>query len=97
MYRITIEPGNLIFHVEENTPLREFLIKEGILIDFPCGGRGLCMQCKVKIDPAPESGKEGRKRLSEAEIENGIRLACQAKIEGDCTVTIPESKSAKIT
>lgn len=97
MYRIIIEPGNLIFHVEEDTPLREFLIKEGILIDFPCGGRGLCMQCKVKIDPAPESGKEGRKRLPETEIENGIRLACQVKIEDNCTITIPESKRAKIT
>ncbi|MCD6121687.1 MAG: DUF4445 domain-containing protein [Spirochaetales bacterium] len=97
MYRVIIEPGNLIFHAGENTPLREFLIKEGILIDFPCGGRGLCMQCKVKIDPAPESGKEGRKRLPEAEIKQGIRLACQTKIESDCTITIPKSRKAKIT
>jgi len=97
MYRVIIEPGNLIFHAGENTPLREFLIKEGILIDFPCGGRGLCMQCKVKIDPAPESGKEGRKRLPEAEIKQGIRLACQTKIENDCTITIPKSRKAKIT
>ena len=90
MYRVSIQPGNLIFHAEKGTLLRNFLIREGILIDFPCGGRGLCRQCKVKIDPPPESGtKEG--------LENGIRLACQAVIEGNCTVTIPESARTDIT
>ncbi len=97
MTRVNIQPGNLVFHAEKDTLLRDFLIREGILIDFPCGGRGLCKQCKVKIDPPPESGREGRKKLAEEELKNGIRLACQAVIEGDCTVTIPESGRADIT
>ncbi|NOY08634.1 MAG: DUF4445 domain-containing protein [Spirochaetes bacterium] len=96
MCRVNIQPGNLIFHAEKDTPLRDFLIREGILIDFPCGGRGLCRQCKVKIDPPPGSGTGERKKLAEEELKNGIRLACQAVIEGNCTVTIPESGRVNI-
>jgi Na+-transporting NADH:ubiquinone oxidoreductase subunit NqrF len=82
----------MIVHVEEGTPIRDLLVREGLLVDFPCGGRGLCNQCKITIDPPTESGKAGRKALSQAEVDAGIRLACQTVVEGNCSVTIPEEK-----
>ncbi len=94
--RVTILPWNLSFHVERGTLLRDFLMRKGILIDFPCGGRGLCGQCKVIIDPATESGKGGKRALTEGEIDRGIRLACQTVIESDCTVTVMESQSTGV-
>jgi len=86
----------MIIHVEEGTPIRDLLVREGLLVDFPCGGRGLCNQCKVTIDPPPESGKAGRKALSQAEVDGGIRLACQTVVEGDCSITIPEEKEVEV-
>lgn len=86
----------MIIHVEEGTPIRDLLVREGLLVDFPCGGRGLCNQCKVTIDPPPESGKAGRRALSPAEVDAGIRLACQAVVEVDCSITIPEEKEVEI-
>ncbi|KKL26517.1 hypothetical protein LCGC14_2394520, partial [marine sediment metagenome] len=92
MPRITIDPGGMIFHVEEGTPFRELLLREGLLVDFPCGGRGVCGQCTLKIDPPTESGKGGNKPLPPEKIAASLRLACQAVAEGDCTLTLPSDK-----
>lgn len=96
MYQVTVYPGELVFHVEKGIPVRELLLREGILVDFPCGGRGLCNQCRVAIDPPTESGRSGRKPLPEKDIRQGLRLACQALIEGDCTISIPEEKVLEV-
>jgi len=86
----------MIIHVEEGTAIRDLLMREGLLVDFPCGGRGLCSQCKVTIDPPTESGRGGKKPLSKTEIEKGVRLACQAVVEGDCSIFIPEEKEVEV-
>jgi uncharacterized 2Fe-2S/4Fe-4S cluster protein (DUF4445 family) len=96
MRQVTVYPGGMIIHVEEGTAIRDLLIREGLLVDFPCGGRGLCNQCKVTIDPPTESGKGGKKPLSKTEIEKGVRLACQAVVEGDCSILIPEEKEVEV-
>lgn len=96
MRQVTVYPGGMIVHVEEGTPLRDLLIREGLLVDFPCGGRGLCNQCKVTIDPPTGSGTAGRKPLSDEEIEKGVRLACQTVVEEDCSIFIPEEKEVEV-
>ena len=59
--------------------LSAFLREKGISIPTPCGGHGNCGKCKVKVTagelPAMSMDKV---HLSEAEIQSGIRLACQA-------------------
>ena len=72
--------------------LRDILQQAGILLDYPCGGKGTCRQCRVVIDPPPASGKGS---LSDAESAGGVRLVCQALVEGDCTLTIPEERLSK--
>jgi len=44
-----------------------------------CGGRGRCRSCRVKLvaGSAPEPGIADRTQLSEDEIREGYRLACQ--------------------
>lgn len=57
----------------------------------PCGGRGLCGRCRVRI----ASGETGeitpaeRRFLTPAQLEQGYRLACQAKVTGPVKVEIP--------
>jgi uncharacterized 2Fe-2S/4Fe-4S cluster protein (DUF4445 family) len=72
--------------------LRDVLQAAGILLDYPCGGKGSCRQCRVVVDPPPESGKG---TLKENEWSGGIRLACQLSLTEDCTVTIPEERLSK--
>ncbi|MBP2134233.1 uncharacterized 2Fe-2S/4Fe-4S cluster protein (DUF4445 family) [Methanomicrobium sp. W14] len=66
-----------------------------------CGGVGICGKCKVQIvklyGTINGPTEKEKKHLSEKEIEEGYRLACQAKIdEGKATVYIPpESRTGK--
>jgi uncharacterized 2Fe-2S/4Fe-4S cluster protein (DUF4445 family) len=96
MFQVTVLPGELQFHVEAGTPVRELLLREGILLDFPCGGRGLCNQCRVVIDPPIQSGRGGRRNLPAQELEQGYRLACQSVVEGDCSISIPQEKALEV-
>jgi uncharacterized 2Fe-2S/4Fe-4S cluster protein (DUF4445 family) len=96
MCQVTILPGEVVLHAKQGTPLRELLLHEGILLDFPCGGRGLCGQCAVEIQPPTSSGQGGRKKLPAEALARGLRLACQAEIEGDCSIRIPEEKGIEV-
>ncbi len=72
--------------------LRDALQSAGIALDYPCGGKGSCRQCRVAVDPPPPGGKGG---LKDNESSGGIRLACQLPLTGDCTVTIPEERLSR--
>lgn len=64
------------------------LLKEADkLLDVPCGGRGSCGKCKVFASGAlsPLSEQE-RQRLTQAEQDAGVRLACQTTVQGDAWV-----------
>jgi len=96
MCQITVLPSGLVFHEGKGTTLREVLVREGLLLDFPCGGRGLCGQCKIAIHPPTESGSRGRNPLPDAELQAGLRLACQTVVEGDCTISLPEGGEREV-
>ncbi len=68
-----------------------------------CGGNGLCTRCKVKLSTgsfpkhqitsetphlSPITSAE-RERISEADLEQGYRLSCNAKIRGDVVIDVP--------
>ena len=60
---------------------------EYISIDLPCGGHGKCGKCKVRVEgEVSEPSESERKRLTDDEINEGIRLACRAVILGECRV-----------
>jgi uncharacterized 2Fe-2S/4Fe-4S cluster protein (DUF4445 family) len=80
MPTITILPIGKTLTVEPGTLLRDALQSARIMLDYPCGGRGSCRQCRVIVDPPPAVG---------------IQLACQLPISDNCTITIPESRSSR--
>lgn len=73
------------------------IAKDGkIFIPSPCGGRGICKKCKVRV--------EGRIRTSEDKIiTSGLVLACQSHPDGNIKVwfekepDVPEQFSLKYT
>ncbi len=59
----------------------EWYQKNHEFIDAPCNGNGSCGRCKVQFQKeAPKADAIERKLLTEAEIEQGIRLACRTKM-----------------
>jgi len=90
MVEITFATNNN-FKVEapENSNLLRVSLREKGGIPFKCGG-GICGTCKCKVIEGLEhtddlKAKE-KKHLSEEEIEQGFRMACQTFVNGNITV-----------
>ena len=62
----------------------------GLEIQATCAGRGRCGHCRVQVEGSlgPPSPVEQRV-LTPGERARGIRLACQARIQGDLKVVLP--------
>lgn len=77
--------------------LLELLQEHHIYIEAPCGGKGNCGRCRVKVvrGAAEPTGNE-RRLLTETELENGIRLACAVRPEGDCSIELCFEDGEKI-
>lgn len=81
-------PGETLLHV---------LRAQGVRIPSDCGGRSACGQCRVHIDRRYHSflsplTKTEEMLLSEEERAHGIRLACQTRVFGNITITIPNDE-----
>jgi uncharacterized 2Fe-2S/4Fe-4S cluster protein (DUF4445 family) len=62
----------------------------GIALDAPCGGKGTCGKCRVKLLEGSVKSEISR-HLTPQEFSDGWRLACTSFVEGDLTVLIPET------
>ena len=63
--------------------LQAVLNRAGILFDHPCGGRGVCGKCAVKLEGVVSEPNEAEKKA-------GTRLSCQAELFGDATVWLSD-------
>lgn len=89
-----IFPGDLKLTVEDGTTLKEVMNDAGINFDFPCGGRGRCGKCLVRITAGVgEALAEEKKKLTEEQLEEGIRFACITKVHGNMTVEFLSDKN----
>lgn len=52
MYQVTMD--NRRIEAEEGTLLAEFFIRHGILAEHPCGGKGICKKCLVRVNDRAE-------------------------------------------
>lgn len=67
----------------------------GLLLEQPCAGRGSCGQCRVRIvsDHLAPTAAELAK-LTDDELAQGWRLACQQVVTESLTVEVPTSSRA---
>jgi ferredoxin len=77
---------------EEDSNLLRVSIREQGGIPFKCGG-GICGTCRCRIEQGLEHADavkpRERKHLSDEEISQGWRMACQTYVKGDVTVSWP--------
>ena len=72
-----------------DTRLQDVLFAQGV--EFPCGGRGRCKGCRVKVlRGALNVTAEEKNLLTGAELEAGWRLACRQAIAGDLELELAQ-------
>lgn len=90
--RITFEPDHKSVSVSPGTTVLTAAGKARVLIRSRCGGNASCLMCKVTAEQqaglSPISPNERHKLGPLA--DQGIRLACQARVVGEATVVVPE-------
>lgn len=87
--KITLHPTGLEISVRPGTPLMDILHEYGI--EFPCGGKGLCGSCRVRIlkGNIPLS-RIHRSHLITVGVPEDMRLACMSAPDSDITIEIPQ-------
>ena len=71
----------------------ELARRANMAMDAPCSGNGSCGKCRVKLlDGALETVRSPH--ITPEEYEAGWRLACNSKVQSDCTVLVPDAAGA---
>jgi ferredoxin len=74
----------------ESSNLLRISLREQGGIPFKCGG-GLCGTCRCHIDEGIQNTDavkpKERRHLTEADLANGYRMACQTFVNGDISVS----------
>lgn len=92
--KVIFEPEGKTISVLKGTTIIEAAGRIGIVINSPCGGKGLCGKCKIEVTRGASGAKVPTaaicsSKLTAEEVARGVRLACQTRIESDMTVNIP--------
>lgn len=88
--RVMFVPGGKRVQVPSGELILSAAVAAGVPIAAPCGGRGRCGKCRVTIERGecnPPTELE-LSLLSAEELATGVRLACQATVEGELTVYV---------
>jgi len=102
-FKVVFTPSGIRGVVEAGTDILSAARDLGADVASVCGGNGLCTRCKVKLSvgsfPKHQITSEAdhlspvleteRKQIDEAALNEGYRLSCQAKIQGDIVIDVP--------
>jgi uncharacterized 2Fe-2S/4Fe-4S cluster protein (DUF4445 family) len=89
---VKFEPQGKTVFVLHGTTIVEAAARAGISMNMPCGGQGTCGKCRVRIvSGACEPTDADRALLTQADLDDGARLACQTRICEPLTVEVPET------
>jgi uncharacterized 2Fe-2S/4Fe-4S cluster protein (DUF4445 family) len=85
MTTLTLQGRRL--EVASGTALKDVLFEEGI--EFPCGGRGRCGKCRVRLTAgALDPQTEDRAVLGAEALAQGWRLACRHRLDADLALDV---------
>jgi uncharacterized 2Fe-2S/4Fe-4S cluster protein (DUF4445 family) len=80
---------------EKGANLLELMVKSGIFMDAPCGGKGICGKCAVKIEGLTDEVSDSEKKLlGKDRIRKGFRLACRVVVSSRLDV-YPDAEEAE--
>ncbi len=83
--------GEREIEVASGDSLLTTLGNQKIFLPSACGGGGTCLQCECHVlKGGGEALPTETPHFSRKELKEGIRLACQVKVNQDMEITIPE-------
>lgn len=92
---ITFKPSGKTITVPPGTELLDAARKAKVEVKAPCGGKGTCGKCIVRITSG-EVDSDSLGVLPGASVSEGYVLACKTKIiDSDITVEVPEQSGRK--
>jgi uncharacterized 2Fe-2S/4Fe-4S cluster protein (DUF4445 family) len=104
---VILMPSGLRGHVPAGTLLMDAARQLGVELETICNGQGTCHKCRVRVEtgdfpkqgitssPAHLSPPTIREEQMSRQIgDSAYRLACQARVEGDLLVSVPETSLA---
>ena len=87
--QVSLVPLGLALRVPRGGALQDALFAQGV--EFPCGGRGRCKGCRVRVVAGELAvTPEDERRLSPEEIAAGWRLSCRARPAADLTLELAQ-------
>jgi uncharacterized 2Fe-2S/4Fe-4S cluster protein (DUF4445 family) len=87
-YRLTFKPIDRMMQAEEGQNVLEIAMQAGVHINASCSGNGVCGKCKIRVAEGATASTMSAK-ISQAEYDEGFRLACQTIVNGDAVIEIP--------
>jgi uncharacterized 2Fe-2S/4Fe-4S cluster protein (DUF4445 family) len=89
MSTLTLSPSGRRIETAPGAALRDVLFEQGV--EFPCGGRGRCGKCRVKVLRGRlDANEEDAKVLHKEELAGGWRLACRHVADGDIELDLAQ-------
>ena len=90
---IELLPLGTTLVVERGTELQDVLFAHGV--EFPCGGRGRCKGCRVRVLAGSlPTTPEDQRLLAETELVAGWRLACRAQASQNLKLELAQWEAA---
>ncbi len=87
-FKVTLLPMDKKVQSEPDSTCLEVIRQAGIYLPSDCGGMGNCGKCRVIFETNPSPTSIEMEYLTSEEIEEGIRLACEHKVESDGHIQI---------
>lgn len=90
-FTVDFAPAGYRIQVNKGLTVLEAAQQSGVLINSPCGGRGICGRCRLKVkegqlSPPTEAEK---KLIKKEDLNAGYRLACQVQVLDLIKVEVP--------
>ncbi len=87
---ITFQPSGITIDVQANTTLLDAARRAGVQFDAPCGGKGTCGNCAVRI-VSGQVDSESIGVLTQEEVDQGFVPTCRASMQdSDVVVEVPD-------
>ena len=87
-YKLKFLPYDMEIKVPGGETVIRAALEAGVHINASCGGEGVCGKCRVIIEDGTVEGGISEK-LSQEDLDQGYRLACQSIVKSDLIVRIP--------
>ena len=92
--RIRFEPDGIVANAELGATVFKIAEKVGVGLRSECGGKGNCGKCLIRsttYNVLPPPTQREKDLLGEHNLDSGLRLACQTRIQGSGVIEIPRS------